>query len=55
MQHEEALQYVTKDDTRIDGPYEYGKKPVKGKKYSCKDILTVDIRTLVEEDQINPY
>lgn len=43
MHHDDAILYVTKEETRIDGPYEYGKKPVSGKKYTCHDILTTPI------------
>lgn len=33
---EKANDYVTKEETRKDGPYEYGIKPVNGKKYTTK-------------------
>lgn len=43
MKFEEAIAYCTKDDTRIDGPFEYGTKPASGKKYTCFEILTTPI------------
>jgi len=36
MKSDEALKYVTKEDTRIDGPYEYGVRPTVGCKYNTK-------------------
>lgn len=36
MHSDEACKYVTKEDTRIDGPFEFGEKPVIGVKYNTK-------------------
>lgn len=46
MISEDAMKYVTKEETRQDGPYEYGNKPKNGVKYTkktCKELLTTPI------------
>lgn len=54
MKSEDAFEYVTKEDTRIDGPYEYGTRPKIGVTYNTKQILEADIKDLVENDVIKP-
>lgn len=46
MKMDAALEYVTKEETRVDGPFTYGTKPKKGVKYvkmTTKEILTTPI------------
>jgi len=42
------MAYVTKEDSRIDGPYIYGIKPMVGKKYNTKELLEMDPILAVE-------
>lgn len=51
----DSIDYVTKGESRIDGPWEYGTRPtwnIKGKKLSNKELLSRPLTQLVDEELV---
>lgn len=50
-----SLEYCSKEDTRVSGPYEAGVRPtwnIKGQKLTNKELLSKPLTQLVEEERI---
>jgi len=51
-----SILYCTKEESRVSGPYELGTRPtwnVKGQKLKNIDLITGDLKKLVDEDKIS--
>lgn len=59
VQPVDAINYVSKEETRVEGPWEFGQKPqFKGnkevkEKIPLKELLESPLETLVEEEKVN--
>jgi len=52
----DSIKYCTKEDTRVRGPYEKGKRPtfnVKGQKLKNMELLKMDVVEALKEDKIS--
>jgi len=52
----ESIEYCSKEDTRVEGPFEYGTRPtwnVKGQKLKNADLIKGDIKELIDTDRVS--